>query len=790
MCVGMRVVVPVRNKFYTAIVERLHDEKPDFEVKPIASVVDEQPTVLQSQLQFWKWIADYYQCPIGDVYKAAVPSELKLESESLVSPVLDADVSSLTPNELRVYEAFGSSVSIDIKNLAKKSGVANALAVVRSLLSKGVVEITERIVEGYKPKKEIYVSLSPAMNTEDDVTKAFESLKSAKKQSELLSCFLTSTKAFSDDALTEIQRRELLPDASYSAPLKALVDKGYLISYPKVMSRLYTSDDETQAHHEFNEDQARAFDDIKELFKAKDTVLLHGVTASGKTEVYIHLIEDVVKSGRQVLVLLPEIVLTEQITTRLRRVFGDRLGVYHSKFPDAERVEIWNKQLSSSPYQVILGARSSIFLPFQKLGLVIVDEEHEGSYKQVDPSPRYNARNSAIVLSIMHKCKTLLGSATPSLESFNNAKTGRFGLVSMNKRYSDVPLPAIEIVDMKDERHRKKNNGIFSSVLLAAIRKALAERTQVILFQNRRGYSPFLQCPDCGYIPKCNNCDVSLTVHKAFRALTCHYCGYTENLPAVCPKCGSSNISNMGFGTERIEDELSQIFPEAKIARMDLDTTRTRNAYVKIISSFEAGAVDILIGTQMVSKGLDFKNVSLVGVLNADNLLSYPDFRASEKAFQMLTQVSGRAGRAGRAGKQGRVVLQTSTADSEVIRQVIHNDYQAMFSSQMRERQAFKYPPFFRLIYVEIRHRDQNVANAAADYMAKAVRAVFEWRVLGPDNPPVPRIQNKYIRRIVLKIEATSSNVKAKALLRSVSEQMLSYDRFKTVQISLDVDPV
>jgi primosomal protein N' (replication factor Y) len=350
-----------------------------------------------------------------------------------------------------------------------------------------------------------------------------------------------------------------------------------------------------------------------------------------------------------------------------------------------------------------------------------------------------------------------------------------------------VPLPAIEIVDMKDERHRKKNNGIFSSVLLAAIRKALAERTQVILFQNRRGYSPFLQCPDCGYIPKCNNCDVSLTVHKAFRALTCHYCGYTENLPAVCPKCGSSNISNMGFGTERIEDELLQIFPEAKIARMDLDTTRTRNAYVKIISSFEAGAVDILIGTQMVSKGLDFKNVSLVGVLNADNLLSYPDFRASEKAFQMLTQVSGRAGR---AGKQGRVVLQTSTADSEVIRQVIHNDYQAMFSSQMRERQAFKYPPFFRLIYVEIRHRDQNVANAAADFMAKAMRAVFEWRVLGPDNPPVPRIQNKYIRRIVLKIEATSSNAKAKLLLRSVSDQLLAQDRFKTVQISLDVDPV
>ncbi|MBP5136025.1 MAG: primosomal protein N' [Paludibacteraceae bacterium] len=788
LCVGMRVVVPVRNKFYTAIVERLHDEEPDFEVKPIASVVDDRPTVLQSQLQFWHWIADYYQCPIGDVYKAAVPSELKLESESLISPVPDADLSSLTPNELRVYEAFGSKTSIDIKSLSKATGITNALSIVRSLISKGAVEMTERIVDGYKPKKETYVTLSPAMKTEDDVTKAFESLKAAKKQSELFSSFLTLTKAFSDDALTEISRKELLTEASSSAAiLKALVDKGYLVTYSKVMSRLYVSDEETKSHYDFNNDQSQAYDDINELFKTKDTVLLHGVTASGKTEVYIHLIEDIVNSGRQVLVLLPEIVLTEQITTRLRRVFGDRLGVYHSKFPDSERVEIWNKQLSASPYQVILGARSSIFLPFQNLGLVIVDEEHEGSYKQMDPSPRYNARNAAIVLAIMHKCKTLLGSATPSLESYNNAKIGRFGLVSMTKRYSDVPLPAIEVVDMKDERHRKKNSGIFSSVLLSGIRKALAERTQVILFQNRRGYSPFLQCPDCGYIPKCTNCDVSLTVHMAFRALTCHYCGYTENLPSTCPKCGSSKINNMGFGTERIEDELSQIFPEAKIARMDLDTTRTRNAYVKIISSFETGAVDILIGTQMVSKGLDFKNVSLVGVLNADNLLNYPDFRANEKAFQMLTQVSGRAGR---AGKQGRVILQTSTADSEVIRQVINNDYPSMFSTQMTERKMFKYPPFFRLIYVELRHRDQGVTNAAADFMATAMRKVFGWRVLGPDNPPVPRIQNKYIRRIVLKIEATSSNVQAKALLRSASEQMLAIDRFKSVIVSLDVDPV
>ena len=398
LCVGMRVVVPVRNKFYTAIVERLHDEEPDFEVKPIASVVDDRPTVLQSQLQFWRWIADYYQCPIGDVYKAAVPSELKFESESLISPVPDADLSSLTPNELRVYEAFGSNTSIDIKSLSKATGITNALSIVRSLISKGAVEMTERIVDGYKPKKETYVMLSPAMKTEDDVTKAFESLKAAKKQSELFSSFLTLTKAFSDEALTEISRKELLTEASSSAAiLKALVDKGYLVTYSKVMSRLYVSDEETKSHYDFNNDQSQAYDDINELFKTKDTVLLHGVTASGKTEVYIHLIEDIVNSGRQVLVLLPEIVLTEQITTRLRRVFGDRLGVYHSKFPDSERVEIWNKQLSASPYQVILGARSSIFLPFQNLGLVIVDEEHEGSYKQMDPSPRYNARNAAIV---------------------------------------------------------------------------------------------------------------------------------------------------------------------------------------------------------------------------------------------------------------------------------------------------------------------------------------------------------------------------------------------------------
>lgn len=801
VAVGMRVIVKFSRKTYTAVVRNLHEEDESYvqnlgyEVKPIVSVLDKSPLVLQSQLDLWKWISDYYQCPIGDIFKAAVPSELRLESESLISLTDVEDYSSLTESEMKVVGSFSVSgaakKSMNLTTISKITGISNIMPVVRSLMQKGIAVATERVVDMYRPKTETYVSFSPAVKTEEDASKALLMLKRAKSQTELFASFIKLTKAFTAEQTEEISKNKLLEVSSATgATLKALVDKGYLVTYNRAVSRLYSSEKAVQPHYELNEEQSRAYNEIKALFKVKNTVLLHGVTASGKTEVYIHLIEDVVASGRQVLFLLPEIALTEQITDRLRRVFGDKLVVYHSKYTDAERVEIWKSMLSDSPYRIILGARSSIFLPFQSLGLIIVDEEHESSYKQVDPSPRYNARNTAIMLSMMNKdsdrCRCLLGSATPSLESYNNAMIGRYGLVNMAKRFSDVELPEIEVVDMKYERHHKTNTGIYSSVLLSAIRKALAEKEQVILFQNRRGYSPFLQCPDCGYVPKCNNCDVSLTVHRAINALTCHYCGYTVTLPSICPSCGSEKINNVGFGTERIEDELKKIFPEARIARMDLDTTRNRNSYSRIISSFEHGEVDILIGTQMVTKGLDFRNVSTVGIINADNILSNPDFRASERAFQLMTQVSGRAGR---SCNRGRVILQTSSVDNTVVSQVVHGDYKSMFKTQMIDRQRFMYPPFFRLIYVELRHPNQFTTNAAADYMATAMRKVFGSRVLGPDNPPVARVKNKYIKRIVLKIEATSSNAKAKDLLRQVSDELRQIERFKMVQIVLDVDP-
>lgn len=788
---GMRVTVPVQKKIYTGIVYSIHLIKPEkYETKEILSVLDDQPIIRRPQLQFWEWISNYYQSYLGDVYKAALPSGLKLESETqvMLCEEFDPQAYTLNPREWKVLDALDKGRVLSVKELEKELGIKNALPVLKTLLDKEVVQINEKVIESYKPRKEDFVRLHLDFHDEEKLKQAFAEIKKAKKQLDLLMFYLDASHAFQPKATKEIAKKTLLESAkATSAVLNGLCEKGILEIYKKEIGRLDLSVIETQERHALNKFQAKAYGEILEHYRQRNVCLLHGVTSSGKTEIYIHIIEDMLKSGRQVLYLLPEIALTSQLTTRLKRVFGNKLGVYHSKFPDAERVEIWNNLLQDKGYQVILGVRSSVFLPFRDLGLVIVDEEHENTYKQYDPAPRYHARNAAIMLAHMHGGKVLLGSATPSIESYNNALAGKFGLVELFERHQEIAMPEIIAVDCKELRRKKQMKSMYSPLLLEKMQQALDNKEQVILFQNRRGYAPFIECDSCNYVPKCKNCDVSLTVHKAFRALTCHYCGYTETIPTKCPKCGHDKIESKGLGTERIEDEVQELFPQARIARMDLDTTRTKTAYERIISDFEKQKVDILVGTQMISKGLDFEHVSLVGILNADNMLNYPDFRAHERAYQLMAQVSGRAGR---KNKQGTVILQTSDITHPIIQQVIANDYKSMFRLQMEERGLFKYPPYYRLIYIQLKHRDLQILNKAALQMAKELKAVFGFRVLGPDNPPITRIQNLFLKRIVLKIEAEASNEEAKTLIHQVSLDIQSLDLFKSLVIQLDVDPM
>lgn len=586
----------------------------------------------------------------------------------------------------------------------------------------------------------------------------------------------------------EVSKKELLQRAGVSPSiLNGLVEKKIFEIYYHEIGRLNGCGGETFSLNPLNEHQQRAYGEITEVFLEKSVCLLHGVTSSGKTEVYIHLIDEVIRQGKQVLYLLPEIALTTQITERLRRVFGTRLGIYHSKFPDAERVEIWQKQLGDKGYDIILGVRSSVFLPFRNLGLVIVDEEHENTYKQQDPAPRYHARNAAIVLAAMYGAKVLLGTATPSVETWYNATNGKYGLVELKERYQEIRLPEILPVDIKELHRKKRMIGQFSPLLIQYIREALDQKEQVILFQNRRGFAPMIECRTCGWVPKCKNCDVSLTYHKGINQLTCHYCGYTYQLPRSCPACDGVELVNRGFGTEKIEDDIKIAFPEASVARMDLDTTRTRSAYEKIIADFEQGKTDILIGTQMVSKGLDFDHVSVVGILNADTMLNYPDFRSYERAFQLMAQV---AGRAGRKNKQGRVILQTKSIDHPIIAQVMANDYEQMVAGQLAERQMFHYPPYYRLVYVYLKNRNEILLEQMADVMAGKLRTVFGARVLGPDKPPVGRIQTLFIKKIIVKIEYNASMGRARELLLQVQREMIEDERFKSLIVYYDVDPM
>lgn len=635
----------------------------------------------------------------------------------------------------------------------------------------------------FKPKTEQRIRLTEPCRNSTVLNLHMQSLSRAPRQKRLLDTYIRLS-----ERGIEVSRHKLIETAQVASNIcKELVDKGIFEVYEVEIGRLRNNNAPVEPQNSLNNAQQKALDDITESFKKKNVTLLHGVTSAGKTEVYIHLIKRVIESGKQVLYMLPEIALTKQIVERLRRVFGNRIGLYHSKFSDAERVEIWKKQLSDEPYEIILGVRSSVFLPFKNLGLVIVDEEHENSYKQQEPAPRYNARNAAIVLASFFDARTLLGTATPSIESFYNATTGKYGLVSLTRRFRSLQMPEIEIVDIQEMTRRKMMTGTFSDPLVEAMKEALKENKQVILFQNRRGYSPMLECRTCGWTPRCKHCDVSLTLHKNAGKLTCHYCGYSIPAPKICPNCEENNFASLGYGTEKIEDELSRIFPEARTARMDLDTTRTRTAYEKIINDFQNGKTDILIGTQMVSKGLDFDNVSVVGILNADILLNYPDFRAAERAFQLMAQV---AGRAGRKNGRGRVFLQTKQPEAPVIPQIVSNDYIQFYDSQLSERMMFHYPPFYRLIYVYMKHRDIHLLEEFSEHMGVRMRNVFGNRVLGPDLPPVARVQQLYIRKIVLKAESNLSQYRINDALHSLQMEMLANTRYKSISMYYDVDPV
>lgn len=726
---GVRVLVPLgRSKTYTAMAVRLHSEKPEFETRPIIQVIDAESVLIEQQLRLWQWISTYYMSPIGDVFKAALPAGLKAE-------------------------------------------------------------------ENYRPKTVRCVTLPANLRSEQSLHMALTILKRALKQHQTFSTYLQLSHWSEIDGdtppahIAEIACDELQNAANASdAVLRQLIQRNFLELYHREVGRLNTSGEyHPERIQPLSPAQKAAEDSIQEQFNEKNVVLLHGVTSSGKTEIYIHLIKKAIDEGKQVLYLLPEIALTVQMTRRLQNVFGSRLGIYHSKYSDAERVEIWKKQLSSEPYDVILGARSAVFLPFTRLGFVIVDEEHETSFKQQDPAPRYHARSTAIMLARMYEgAKVLLGTATPSMESYHNACTGKYGYVQLTTRYKDVAMPEIRVVDTKDLYHRKMMRGAFSPDLLEAMRTALRNKKQVLLFQNRRGFAPMVECKVCGWVPKCKNCDVSLTYHRSMNLLTCHYCGYTYPVPKQCPNCESTELLGRGYGTEKIEDRVRELFPEARIARMDLDTTRSAGAYGRIIDDFSCGRTDILIGTQMITKGLDFSGVTVVGILNADTMLNYPDFRAYEQAFQMLSQVSGRAGR---RDERGLVILQTKSADLPVIQQVVTGDFQTFARDLLEERSMFRYPPFYHLVYVYLRHRNEQLVDSAAIEMASRLRQAFADRVLGPDKPAVARVKTESIRKIVIKLEKGINLQIARQCMAEARTQLLQDKRYAAMTVFFDVDP-
>jgi len=780
----MRVAVSFgKTKMYTGLVFKKHTEAPTlYEAKEIQQILDETPIVTAQQVRHWEWLANYYLCSLGEVYKAALPSALLLESESVI--YINKDFSNeeiLDDQEFLIFEALQYQSQLTAYQAAEILGVKKVFPILNQLLEKDVISIKEEVYEVYKPKMVKYVKLNKKYQDNTDLELLLTELSRAKKQREvILSYFQLETSKKS------IKSKDLeLQSGCSSAVIKALVDREILEFYHLQTDRVNFSD-EVQDLKILAPQQQEALEAINLKHQSKDIVLLHGVTGSGKTEVYNYLIEQNLKEGKQVLFLLPEIALTTQIINRLKTYFSNHISVFHSKYSMNERVEVWNNLLDKkSKAQLILGARSSVFLPFSNLGLIVVDEEHETSYKQFEPSPRYNARDAAIVLAKLHGAKLVLGSATPSLETFYNAQENKYANVTLTKRFGNINLPKIELVDLKTKQKRREMNGHFSDTLLKAIEEALSEKEQVILFQNRRGFSPIVECTTCGTSPQCPNCDVTLTYHKYRGELKCHYCHYQRAKPNSCGACGSSTMSTKGFGTEQIELELKELFPDHKIGRMDLDTTRGKHGYQKIIGAFEAREIDILVGTQMLSKGLDFDNVSLVGILNADSLLNFPDFRAHEKAYQLMTQVSGRAGR---TKKQGRVLIQSYNPYHQILQQVSTNSYTEMYKEQLEDRWQFHYPPFYRIVRITLKHKDYTKVEDGINWLYKAYKNVFKENVLGPSTPAVSRIRNHYIKHIVIKIPPKQSLPKTKEHIQKIKNTFLSVAEFRSIRFIVDVD--
>jgi primosomal protein N' (replication factor Y) len=781
----MRVAVSFgKSKIFTALVSDIHQIAPTaYEAKEIYQILDDEPLVTQKQLNHWQWIAEYYMCSLGEVMRSALPSAFLLESETQVVKNLQFNNESLlTDDEFLIFEALGHQSTLPIHKISDILDRKRVLPILNALLDKKAIVLKEEITEQYKPKLVKFIRLNQKYIGENALNELLDSLSNAKKQRNALLSY------FSLQASTKkpIKQCVLKEKSKVSTPvIKALIKKEIFEVYTIQTDRI-NFDEATEVVKELSDIQDDAYVEIKKSFKDKEVILLHGITSSGKTEIYVKLIDEVLNQGKQVLYLVPEIALTTQLIQRLQRYFGNRISVFHSKYSLNERVEVWKNTLNNSKKaQLILGARSSVFLPFNELGLVIVDEEHETSYKQFDPAPRYHARDTAIVLANLHKAKVILGSATPSIESYFNTQQEKYGLVELNRRFGNLLLPEIELVDIKEGYRKKRMTGHFSERLMTLIQEALEENEQVILFQNRRGYSPIVECKTCGIAPQCPNCDVSLTYHKFKNELRCHYCGYNKAMPEACGACGSPNLDTKGFGTEQIELELQELFPEAKVGRMDLDTTRGKYGYQKILNAFQEHEIDILVGTQMLSKGLDFANVSLVGVLNADNMLNFPDFRAHERSFQMLTQVSGRAGR---AKKRGKVAIQTFNPFHQILQQVTTNDYNKMYKEQLDERHQYMYPPIIRLIKITLKHKDYTKVDMASQWLGKSLINTFGDNVLGPTSPAISRIRNQHIKTIIIKLPKERSLKQSKSVVQKIKNSFQSIADYRAIRFNIDVD--
>lgn len=783
----MRVAVPFgKSKVYTGIVFQVHTEAPiGYETKSIDQILDEESIVNSLQLEHWQWMASYYMCTLGEVVRAGLPSAFLLESETIIklTATATADEASFTDEEFLVYEALQHQSSLHINDVRSILDKRNVVKVIQQLMIKGVVEVEETVVEKYTPRLVRYVRLAREFSSEANLQKLLDSLSRAPKQKEvLMTLFMLNAGEKKPVSSVLLQKKS----NSNAATLKTLIDKGILEEYYIHRDRVNYAGPEGSETKQLNEAQEKALSEIKESFTQQDVTLLHGVTSSGKTEIYVDLISDMLKMGKQVLYMLPEIALTTQLISRLQEYFGESISVYHSKYTLNERVEVWHNVLRNKPKaQIIIGARSSLFLPFSKLGLIIVDEAHETSFKQFSPAPRYHARDAAVVLGNLHGAKTLLGSATPSLESYYNAKAGKYGLVQLTQRYGNVLMPDIELVDIKEKHRKKQMNGHFSDRLLEEMKEVLESGDQVILFQNRRGFSPFVECTTCGTAPQCPNCDVSLTYHQYKNELRCHYCGYHMAMLISCMACGSETLDTKGFGTEQIETEVQSLFPDHEVGRMDQDTTRRKHAHSKLIDAIENREIDIIVGTQMLAKGLDFRNIGLVGVMNADNLLNFPDFRAHERSFQLLQQV---AGRAGRTEKRGKVLIQTYNPYHTILQQLSVNDYEGMYKDEAEQRYQYKYPPYYRTIKITLRDRNYNKMQKSAVWFAALLQTKLKEHVLGPEAPPVGRIRNLFITNLLVKIPRQQSVAKTKIFIEKAVRSFNSVKEFSTVKLSIDVD--